>query len=158
MEKIPFDIKYRSEIESGKYLVITREGYSVRIICWEYDPRTPIIATVEGKSIGKFYQTNGRLGGLLEGEEHSLDLFLVSNPDYKESIITCNTSEPSEATVWSAMAALGAKFTNYEGWYQCKVTFSMHEKLKDLTKIWDRGKTPYEAALGVYKQLIEEKK
>lgn len=33
--KIPFDIKYRPEIESGKYKVENREGKPVRIICWD---------------------------------------------------------------------------------------------------------------------------
>lgn len=33
--KIPFDIKYRPQIESGEYKVETRDGRSVRIICWD---------------------------------------------------------------------------------------------------------------------------
>lgn len=34
--KIPFDIKYRPQIESGEYKVETRDGlHSVRIICWD---------------------------------------------------------------------------------------------------------------------------
>lgn len=34
MTKIPFDIKYRSQIESGKYEVETGDKKRVRIICW----------------------------------------------------------------------------------------------------------------------------
>lgn len=35
MAKIPFDAKYRSQIESGEYKVETRDGRPVRIICWD---------------------------------------------------------------------------------------------------------------------------
>ena len=35
MAKIPFDIKYRPQIESGEYKVETRDGKPVRIICWD---------------------------------------------------------------------------------------------------------------------------
>lgn len=34
MTKIPFDIKYRPQIESGKYKVETGDKKQVRIICW----------------------------------------------------------------------------------------------------------------------------
>lgn len=50
--KIPFDIKYRPQIESGEYKVETRDGRDARIICWDskakdarHDTR-PIIALV----------------------------------------------------------------------------------------------------------------
>lgn len=33
--RIPFNIKYRPQIESGEYRVETREGLPVRIICWD---------------------------------------------------------------------------------------------------------------------------
>lgn len=33
--KIPFDIKFRPQIESGEYKVETRDGRPVRIICWD---------------------------------------------------------------------------------------------------------------------------
>lgn len=35
MAKIAFDIKYRPEIESGKYKVVTSTNKPVRIICWD---------------------------------------------------------------------------------------------------------------------------
>ena len=66
-ERIPFDIKFRPDIEAGKYLVETRGECSVRIICWEYEIYAPIIAKVEGWACAKFYRANGRLGGLSEG-------------------------------------------------------------------------------------------
>ena len=33
--RIPFNKKYRKEIESGKYKVVTESGKEVRIICWD---------------------------------------------------------------------------------------------------------------------------
>ena len=53
-ERIPFDIKYRHEIEAGKYLVQTRLGSPARIICWDkkcYYPEDcyPIVALVNNK-------------------------------------------------------------------------------------------------------------
>lgn len=35
MAKIPFDIKYRPQIESGEYKVETRDGRAARITCWD---------------------------------------------------------------------------------------------------------------------------
>lgn len=35
MAKIPFNIKYRPEIESGKYKVVTSTNKPVRIVCWD---------------------------------------------------------------------------------------------------------------------------
>ena len=60
-------------------------------------------------------------------------------------------SEPSEAAVFATMSALKAEFTNYEHFYQCRV--KMPSDLGTTTEVWDRGKTLYEAALGVYKKL-----
>ena len=47
--RIPFDIKYRPEIESGKYKVVTEFGEPVRIICWDskYHSDLPIIALID---------------------------------------------------------------------------------------------------------------
>lgn len=44
--KIPFNIKYRPQIESGEYKVETRDGRSARIICWEAKGCQPIIALI----------------------------------------------------------------------------------------------------------------
>lgn len=41
--KIPFDIKYKPQIESGKYKVETRDGRPVRIICWDANSYTPVV-------------------------------------------------------------------------------------------------------------------
>ncbi len=41
--RIPFDIKYRPQIESGEYKVETRDGRLARIICWDANCYTPIV-------------------------------------------------------------------------------------------------------------------
>jgi hypothetical protein len=52
-DKIPFNIKFRSEIESGKMLVRTLDGDKVRIICWDADGYCPIVGLIqlEGESV-----------------------------------------------------------------------------------------------------------
>lgn len=61
MKTIPFDIKLRKDIQSeenkytGRYKVQTREGESVRIICWDKKNTTfPIVALVEDSS--RYYE------------------------------------------------------------------------------------------------------
>lgn len=94
MKTIPFDIKLRDQIQSeennykGRYKVQTREGESVRIICWNKKNTTlPIIALVEDSS--RYYenlrsfQSNGKYcpGDL----ESSTDLCLIDTwePKFK---------------------------------------------------------------------------
>ena len=45
--KIPFDIKFRPQIESGKYKVQTSDGKDVRIICWDAKNSYPIVCLNE---------------------------------------------------------------------------------------------------------------
>ena len=35
MAKIPFDIKFRPQIESGEYKVVDNDNHNIRIICWD---------------------------------------------------------------------------------------------------------------------------
>lgn len=46
MAKIPFDIKYRPQIESGEYRVETKAGCPVRIVCWDMACELPILGLV----------------------------------------------------------------------------------------------------------------
>lgn len=46
MAKIPFNIKFKPQIESGEYKVETRDGKTVRIICWDMDSYNPVVALV----------------------------------------------------------------------------------------------------------------
>lgn len=95
-ERIPFDIKYRPDIEAGKYLVVTRDGREVRISRWDWpDEDYPIVASINGVE-GRFTYTDK---GEYDKAEHfnDIDLSLIPNPDYKEPTTTCSTSVDWEA-------------------------------------------------------------
>ena len=102
MERIPFNIKYRPEIEAGKYLVQTRDGKSAWIFCWGKEGAWPITAELKvGGStfMEEDYCVNGHYNA--NDDESNLDLFLVANPDYKEP--TTEPSASSEPSVdWDA--------------------------------------------------------
>ena len=58
--KISFDIKYRPEIESGKYRVETREGKSVRIICWDGNTKDcPIVGFIASHDYVRYWHNTG---------------------------------------------------------------------------------------------------
>jgi len=46
MAKIPFDIKWKPQIESGEYRVETKAGCPVRIVCWDMACELPILGLV----------------------------------------------------------------------------------------------------------------
>lgn len=74
--KIPFDIKYRPQIESGEYKVKTRNGESVRIICWNKQGECPIVVVscVDGDDGVYTYHENGHYVNY----ESIYDLFIVT--------------------------------------------------------------------------------
>ena len=45
--KKAFDIKYRPQIESGEYKVVTADDHPVRICCWDAEEYYPIVALVK---------------------------------------------------------------------------------------------------------------
>lgn len=65
--KKEFDIKYRSEIESGKYRVETITGLPVRIICWNAksgnrdDDIIALVGSDSGAEKIQRYYSNGQL-------------------------------------------------------------------------------------------------
>lgn len=87
--KIPFDIKYRPEIESGKYKVQTTDGRDVRIICWDkhYGGRIELVALVptsEGNTeICQLYNTDGTLISSTWNEKFKLVL-ITDEPELTE--------------------------------------------------------------------------
>lgn len=78
--KIPFDIKYRSQIESGKYKITTRANHPVRLICWDAnDYGNPIVAISGGYPIQ--YTENGKTCNEMpwNGVELNTDLVIVTD-------------------------------------------------------------------------------
>lgn len=78
MAKIPFSIDYRPQIESGKYKVQTRDGRSVRIICWDRKgDDCPIIALLNNTYQEDFYDyfDDGRTTPTLDCGS---DLFIIT--------------------------------------------------------------------------------
>lgn len=72
--KVPFNIKYRPQIESGEAEVVTRNGRAVRIICWDAPSNNfPIVGYV--RMIGPITFTPD--GFRFLHCEDDLDLFVV---------------------------------------------------------------------------------
>ena len=80
--KIPFDIKYRPQVESGEYKVETRDGRSVRIICWDRvakdntdaDLNICVLVPEENGEAVYYYHQSGKKWVRDEG----FDLFLIT--------------------------------------------------------------------------------
>lgn len=94
MAKIPFDIKYRPQIESGEYKVETEEGSPARIICWDspIDKERPIIAIVFDDQIEQ-YKADGHYDN--DYETSNYDLFLITPEpelsEFEEKVRVCVT-------------------------------------------------------------------
>lgn len=68
---VPFDLKYKDKIESGEYLVATREGNPVRIVCWDkLDPDYPIIGLqrIRNFEFLENYNKDGRVDLLIDND------------------------------------------------------------------------------------------
>lgn len=76
--KIPFDIKFRPQIESGEYKVKTRDGKKVRILCYDANNITPVVALVtfnDGSEGSRDYYFDGTMN---YDRENPLDLFIIT--------------------------------------------------------------------------------
>lgn len=89
MAKIPFDIKFRPQIESGEYKVITAKEQPVRIICWDrsttYWKIIALVLAPDGRTENPFtYDVDGKESdGCLHNYE--LDLFIITpEPELSE--------------------------------------------------------------------------
>ena len=81
--KIPFDIKYRPQIESGECQVETKNGVSVRIICWDAkaSDREDIIALVGSKLGSENCQRYNIRGHLISdtSADRNWDLYIITD-------------------------------------------------------------------------------
>lgn len=87
MKRLNFDIKYRPEIESGKYAVQTRDGRDVRILCWDADNYLPICAQFHlcaGTLVAKYFDSNGIYNGYTD-TKNDYDIFILTDePELSE--------------------------------------------------------------------------
>lgn len=74
--KIPFNIKYRPQIESGEYKVETKVGKPVRIVCWDRHCIFPILGLIEygDEESSARYNSDGLYGGQADNPNN---LFIV---------------------------------------------------------------------------------
>jgi len=77
--KIPFDIAYRSFIESGEYKVETRDGRPARIICWdrksEYGFSLIVLIECESSENPDVFSVTGKYRTDRDSDE---DLFIIT--------------------------------------------------------------------------------
>ena len=87
MKKIPFDIAYRPQIESGEYKVVTRDGSPARIICWDrkvtepYDRCTlvALVTWISNNESSHFYYPDGHIWDKSkDGGDSHFDLFIIT--------------------------------------------------------------------------------
>lgn len=84
MGKVPFKMKYRSQIENGDYTLETREGRKARIICWDAknagrddDIIVMVSTTLGGESIQRYGQNGKLISNQGSGHNEKWDLFVV---------------------------------------------------------------------------------
>lgn len=83
-KKIPFSLDYKEKIESGEVSVVTKDGNSVRIICWDANAGDrPIVGLVSIKGNydqAYFYNEDGKLPIGDDGD----DLYLLVEDELTE--------------------------------------------------------------------------
>ena len=136
--KIPFDIKYRPEIESGKYKVQTRDGRSVRIICWDRKgDDCPIIALLNNTYQEDFYDyfDDGRTTPTLDCGS---DLLIITD----EPELT-----PFEKAVCNIYLSCGVAELSFQDKAKELLNIARNEILKDMPKWkkvnWGYGSEQY---------------
>ncbi len=99
--KIPFDIKYRPQIETGEYEVETQDGlHSVRIICWDAagSQRDNDIIGLEKGTLGaeniQRYDVTGHLIAD-SAKRGNKDLVLIGSPIFECGDKIFNTAFPN---------------------------------------------------------------
>lgn len=82
---IPFNIKYRPQIESGEYKVRTASGKPARIVCWDFKTQLgdPILALIQEPKGEDFYEyaCTYREDGLYVGNNENYLVLEDGRPD-----------------------------------------------------------------------------
>lgn len=91
--KIPFDIKYRPQIERGEYKVVTKGGQNVRIVCWDMNTSNGTLLVALVKGFGGEYEKirSYTLDGKCKSASKDASLF-ISTPEtelseFKKAIV-----------------------------------------------------------------------
>ena len=82
--KIPFDIKFRPQIESGEYKVETRCGNPIRVLAWDLPYGFPIATaefTEDNRVIVESYSADGWVG---YGEKENNLVIVTPGPELSE--------------------------------------------------------------------------
>ena len=117
MAKIPFNIKFRPQIESGEYKVVTRQNVPAKIVYWDAAGSKPIVAIIAGKPLT--YTNNGTRYNLFLFINCEDDLFILTNGDqemsefekklfdkYKSIVDSAELNDDEEIATWARADAI----------------------------------------------------
>lgn len=89
MAKIPFDIKYRPQIESGEYKVETRDGRQAKVMDWAFNDKVfgngiAIKVTDRDGDYALLYKHHGKQASIFPVEEGSDLIIITPEPELSE--------------------------------------------------------------------------
>ena len=82
MTKIPFNIKYRPQIESGEYKVVTRENRPVEIKIWDLKGDFPIVGVYYDEKNNRDTAVQGTVDGrcsIKPDDDYCDDFFIITS-------------------------------------------------------------------------------
>ena len=77
MAKVKFDLKYKDDIIKGSVKVETRDGQPVRIVCWDWSEKYPILGRMGDIEHPFEWKGNGTYGDDETNEMISYDLVVI---------------------------------------------------------------------------------
>lgn len=86
-KKIPFDIKYKPQLQAQKYEAVTEGNLPVEILKWDAGGSFPIVAIIklgDGSVEPRLFDENGRRSGNLSDDFLSLYLLVDRDPEFTE--------------------------------------------------------------------------
>lgn len=81
MERVKFDLRFKEDIVAGKAKVETRDGQSVRIVCYDWCDKYPLMGKIDDDQSPILWLADGSFSEECECE---LDLFVVSDEPLKD--------------------------------------------------------------------------
>lgn len=81
MERVKFDLRFKEDIVAGRVKVETRDGQSVRIVCYDWCDKYPLMGKIDDDQSPVLWLADGSFDEDYEGE---LDLFVVSDEPLKD--------------------------------------------------------------------------